>query len=59
MNVLVNTLIALGVVVLAFDLVVSRLILRKRAGYRLTILGAVCVIAAVLLLWFFPPGPAH
>ena len=59
MNGLVNVLFGLGVVFLALDLLVLRLVLRKRPGHRLVVAGAVCLVAALLLLWLLPPGPAH
>ncbi len=57
--VLVNLLFALGVVFIAFDLVVLRLMLRKRPGHRLVFAGAVCLIAALALLWLLPLRTAH
>jgi hypothetical protein len=58
-NGLVNLLFALGVLFLAFDLLILRLVLRKRPGHRLVLAGAACLVAALLLLWLLPPGPAH
>jgi hypothetical protein len=58
-NGLVNLLLGLGVVFLALDLLVLRLALRKRPGHRLVVVGAACLVAALLLLWLLPPGPAH
>ena len=52
-------LLGLGVVILALDLLVLRLVLRKRPGHRLIVAGTACLVAALLLLWFLPPGPAH
>ena len=59
MNGLVNLLFGLGVIFLALDLLVLRLVLRKRPGHRLVIAGAACLVAALLLLWLLPPEPAH
>ncbi len=59
MNGLANVLLGLGVVILALDLLVLRLVLRKRPGHRLIVAGTACLVAALLLLWFLPPGPAH
>lgn len=59
MNALINSLVALGVLFLAFDLVVVRVVLRRRSRYRLSIAGAACLAAAALLLWLLPPGAAH
>ena len=53
-----NALLGLGVIVLAFDLLVLRLMLRKRPGHRLVVAGAACLVAALLLLWLLPPRPA-
>ena len=58
MNGLANALLGLGVIVLAFDLLVLRLMLRKRPGHRLVVAGAVCLVAALFLLWMLPPRPA-
>ena len=58
MNGLANTLLGLGVIVLAFDLLVLRLMLRKRPGHRLVVAGSACLVAALLLLWLLPPGTA-
>jgi len=58
-NGLVNVLFGLGVVFLALDLLVLRLVLRKRPGHRLVVAGTACLVAALLLLWLLPPGPAH
>jgi hypothetical protein len=58
-NGLANTLLGFGVIVLAFDLLVLRLMLRKRPGHRLVVAGTACLVAALLLLWFLPPGAAH
>jgi hypothetical protein len=58
-NGLVNLLFGLGVVLLALDLLVLRLVLRKRPGRRLVVAGMACLVAALLLLWLLPPGPAH
>jgi hypothetical protein len=58
-NGLVNLLFGLGVLFLAFDLLILRLVLRKRPGHRLVVAGTVCLAAALLLLWLLPPGPAH
>lgn len=58
MNGLANTLLGLGVIVLAFDLLVLRLMLRKRPGHRLVVVGAACLVAALLLLWLLPLRPA-
>ena len=44
--------------VLAFDLLVLRLLLRKRPGHRLVVAGTACLVAALLLLWLLPPGTA-
>jgi multisubunit Na+/H+ antiporter MnhB subunit len=57
-NGLANTLLGFGVIVLAFDLLVLRLMLRKRPGHRLVVVGAVCLVAALLLLWLLPPRTA-
>jgi hypothetical protein len=57
-NGLANVLLGLGVMVLAFDLLVLRLMLRKRPGHRLVVAGAACLVAALLLLWLLPPRPA-
>jgi hypothetical protein len=57
-NGLANALLGLGVIVLAFDLLVLRLMLRKRAGHRLVVAGTACLVAALLLLWLLPPGTA-
>ncbi len=59
MNGLVNLLFGLGVILLALDLLVLRLILRKRPGHRLVLAGMACLVAALLLLWLLPPAPAH
>jgi len=48
--ILVDLLFALGAIFIAFDLVVLRLILRKRPGHRLVLAGAVCLVAAAALL---------
>jgi hypothetical protein len=53
-----NLLLAVGVIVLAFDLLALRLVLRKRPGHRLVVAGAICLVAALLLLWLLPPGTA-
>lgn len=58
MDRVVNLLFGLGLIVVAFDLVVLRLMLRKRTGHRLILLGAACVLAAIVLLWLLPPRPA-
>ncbi len=58
MNGLANTLLGLGVIVLAFDLLVLRLMLRKRPGHRLVVAGTACLVAALLLLWLLPPRTA-
>jgi|307.fasta_scaffold742488_2 predicted branched-subunit amino acid permease len=58
MSTFIDALIGIGVALLALDLVVMRLVLRKRPDYRLAILGAVCLAAAVLLLLLLP-GTAH
>ena len=58
MNGLANALLGLGAIVLAFDLLVLRLMLRKRPGHRLVAAGAACLVAALLLLWLLPPGTA-
>ena len=58
MNGLANVLLGLGVIVLAFDLLVLRLMLRKRSGHRLVVAGAACLVAALLLLGLLPPRPA-
>jgi hypothetical protein len=57
-NGLANALLGLGVIVLAFDLLVLRLMLRKRPGHRLVVAGTACLVAALLLLWLLPPGTA-
>jgi hypothetical protein len=57
-NGLANALAGLGVIVLAIDLLVLRLVLRKRPGRRLVVVGAACLVAAFLLLWLLPPRPA-
>jgi hypothetical protein len=57
-NGLANTLLGLGVIVLAFDLLVLRLMLRKRPGHHLVAVGAACLVAALLLLWLLPPRTA-
>jgi hypothetical protein len=59
MNGLANALLGLGIIVLAFDLLVLRLMLRKRPGHRLIVAGTACLVAALLLLWFLPPRAAH
>lgn len=59
MNGLINLLLGLGVVLLALDLLVLRLVLRKRPGRRLVVADMACLVAALLLLWLLPPGPAH
>lgn len=59
MNGLVNLLFGLGVILLALDLLVLRLVLRKRPGHRLVLAGMACLVAALLLLWLLPPSPAH
>jgi hypothetical protein len=56
---LVNLLFGLGVILLALDLLVLRLVLRKRPGHRLVLAGMACLVAALLLLWLLPPSPAH
>lgn len=58
MNGLANALLGLGVIVLALDLLVLRLMLRKRPGHRLVVAGTACLVAALLLLWLLPPGAA-
>jgi len=58
-NGLVNLLFGLGVIFLALDLLVLRLVLRKRPGHWLVVAGAACLVAALVLLWLLPPGPAH
>jgi hypothetical protein len=55
----VNLLFGLGVILLALDLLVLRLVLRKRPGHRLVLAGVACLVAALLLLWLLPPAPAH
>ena len=57
--VLVDLLFALGAIFIAFDLVVLRLLLRKRPGHRLVLAGAACLVAAAALLWLVPLGTAH
>jgi hypothetical protein len=57
-NGLANVLLGLGVIALAFDLLVLRLMLRKRSGHRLVVAGAACLVAALLLLWLLPPRTA-
>ena len=59
MNGMANLLLGLGVVFLAFDLLVLRLVLRKRPGHWLVAAGTACLVLALLLLWLLPPGPAH
>ena len=58
MSGLANALLGLGVIVLAFDLLVLRLMLRKRPGHRLVVAGTACLVAALLLLWLLPHGTA-
>ena len=58
MNGLANALLGLGVVILALDLLVLRLVLNKRPGHRLVLAGAACLVAALLLLWLLPPRTA-
>jgi hypothetical protein len=57
-NGLANALLGLGVIVLAFDLLVLRLMLRKRPRRGLLVAGTACLVAALLLLWLLPPGTA-
>lgn len=59
MNGLANVMLGLGVIILALDLLVLRLVLRKRPGHRLILAGTACLVVALLLLWFLPPGPVH
>lgn len=58
MNGLASALLGLGVIILALDLLVLRLVLRKRPGHRLVLAGTACLVAALLLLWLLPPRPA-
>jgi len=57
-NGIANVLLGLGAVILALDLLVLRLMLRKRPGHRLVLAGTACLVAALLLLWLLPPRPA-
>jgi hypothetical protein len=58
MNGLASALFALGVVILAIDLVVLRVILRRRPGRKLIAAGTACLVVAVILLWLLPPRAA-
>jgi membrane protein YdbS with pleckstrin-like domain len=57
-NGLASALFGLGVVILAVDLVVLRVVLRQRPGRKLIAAGIACLVAAVLLLWLLPPRAA-
>jgi hypothetical protein len=59
MNGPINILLAIGVLFVSFDLIVLRLVLRKRPGHGLVVAGTACVVLALLLLWLLPPSPAH
>ena len=58
MNGLASALFGLGVVLLAADLLVLRVVLRKRPGRRLILAGTACLVAAIVLLWLVPPRAA-
>ena len=58
MNGLASMLLGLGVIILALDLLVLRLVLRKRPGHHLVLAGTACLVAALLLLWLLPPRTA-
>jgi hypothetical protein len=57
-NGLASALFGLGVVLLALDLLVLRVVLRKRPGRRLILAGTACLGAAIVLLWLVPPRAA-
>jgi hypothetical protein len=57
-NGLASALLGLGVVILAFDLLVLRVVLRKQPGRGLVVAGAACLVAALLLLWLLAPRTA-
>jgi hypothetical protein len=57
-NGLANVLLGLGALILALDLLVLRLVLRKRPGHHLVLAGTACLVAALLLFWPLPPRTA-
>jgi len=57
-NGIANALLGLGAIFLALDLLVLRLLLRKRPGHHLMVAGTACLVVALLLLWLLPPRTA-
>ena len=52
-------LLSLAAILVALDLIVLRLILRKKVGHWLLTAAALCIVASLVLLFLLPSRQAY